>query len=325
MPDVKKTKRALVLGCGAVAGAAWSVAMLAELERQLGIDLREADILVGTSAGAVVAALLAAGVSVDTLVACQHGRAPGCRWHHDTDSGGAIPPLPGASLPGRELLRAGLAGRIAPFTAAFGLMPAGRTDMSAFMRLIDGVVPAGAWAPHPAAWMMAVDSVSGERVALGRDVRDMPLNRAVCASYAVPGVCPPVAHAGRVYLDGGIASPTSADVVRDEDIDEVIVLAPMASREFDRSRSPLVMIERRVRRYMTSVVDREVALLQRAGKRVIRLDPGAEDLAAFGFNMLDPARRRRVLATAERTAPQAVARALAEVDVVAPAGGLSYA
>jgi NTE family protein len=68
-----KYKRALVLGCGGVAGAAWTIATLAELERQLGWDARDADILVGTSSGAVVAALLAARVSVKRMVLSQLG------------------------------------------------------------------------------------------------------------------------------------------------------------------------------------------------------------------------------------------------------------
>jgi NTE family protein len=87
----------------------------------------------------------------------------------------------------------------------------------------------------------------------------------------------------------------------------------MASSQPDRPRSPLTQIERRVRRHMTRIVDRECTQLRTAGIRVIRLEPGAEDLEAFGFNMLDPGRRVRVFDTARRTAPGAVGRALASV------------
>jgi NTE family protein len=183
--------------------------------------------------------------------------------------------------------------------------------MSGFNRLIDSVVPAGEWAPHPAAWMMAVDADSGERVALGRnDAPRVPLNEAVCASYAVPGVCPPVEIAGQTFIDGGVASPTSADFVLGADIDEVIVLAPFASTQVDRPRSPLARMERRVRRTMTRIVDREVAALRQAGMRVIRLEPGPEDLSAIGYNMMDPARRVQVFETALSTAESAVCAAL---------------
>jgi len=304
-----QVKTGLVLGCGGVAGAAWSIAVLAQLEAQLGWDARNADVLIGTSAGAVLAALLSAGVPVSQLMACQQGRSEGCRWDHDHDSGPALPPLPGPALTALPLLARGLRGEVSALTAVTGLLPQGRFDMTPFMNLIDSVVPAGAWSAHDNAWTMVVDAESGERVALGRD-RAMPLNLAVCASYAVPGWCPPVSWQGRRYLDGGIASPVSADFLLDADIERAIVLAPMASSAPDRPRSPLARVERRVRRYMTGIVDREVAALRQRGIEVIRLEPVAEDLQAFGFNMMDPARRQRVFETAQCTAPASVSAAI---------------
>jgi NTE family protein len=301
-------KTALVLGCGGVAGAAWSIAMLDEIERTLGFDARRADVLVGTSAGAVLAALLGADVPVSMLVASQRGEASAACWDHERDTGGAFPPLPGLRLTGAGLLRAGLRGRIPPFTAALGALPTGRADMGAFERLVDRFVPSGAWSEHRATWIMAVDAETGERVPFGRsDAPRIPLRAAVCASYGVPGWCPPVTHAGRTYVDGGIASPTSADMVADEDVAQVIVLAPMASSNPGAPRSALERIERRARRYMTSIVDREVRLLRARGLAVLRFEPGPEDLAAFGYNMMDPARRKRVFDTARLTARAQVA------------------
>ncbi|MCC1495950.1 patatin-like phospholipase family protein [Alcanivorax sp. 1008] len=303
-------KRALVLGCGAVAGAAWQIAILNELQQRLGWDARDADILIGTSAGAVLATLLGAGVGVERMLASQRGELQDCKWNHDTDTGGAIPPLPRLGLSGAKLFVHGLRGEVSPLTAITGLMPHGRTDMQPMMNLIDSVITPGKWVPHRNTWLIAVDAESGQRVALGREHTDMPANRAVCASYAVPGVCPPVQWQGSTYLDGGIASPASADLLLGADIEEAIVLAPMASMQMDNPRSPLAKIERRVRRYMTAIVDREVAQLRAAGIRVTRIDPGPEDLAAFGFNMLDPARRVRVFEAASRTAGPVVRQAL---------------
>ena len=303
-------KRALVLGCGAVAGAAWQIATLNELQQRLGWDARDANILIGTSAGAVLATLLGAGVSVERMLASQRGEASDCHWNHDTDTGGAIPPLPGPGLSGARLLLQGLRGKVSALTAITGLMPLGRTDMRPMMNLINAVVPEGEWVEHPATWLMAVKASTGERVAFGRDPIEMPIANAVCASYAVPGVCPPVSWQGDTYLDGGIASPASADLLVGTDIEEAIVLAPMASMQMDNPRSPLARIERAVRRYMTSIVDREVAQLRAAGVRVIRIDPGPQDLRAIGFNMLDPGRREKVFATAQATAASAVSGAL---------------
>lgn len=303
-------KTALVLGCGGVAGAAWSIAVLEQVEKQLGWDARDADILIGTSAGAVLAALLSAGVPLSQLLACQRGGSTLCRWNHDVDTGPALPPRPALAFTAAALLAKGLRGEVSALTALTGVLPQGRADMSPFMCLIDSVVPRGEWSAHAAAWMMVVDAHSGERVAVGRDVQ-MPMNAAVCASYAVPGWCPPVNWQGRRYLDGGIASPTSADFLLGENIDRAIVLAPMASSDPDQPRSALAKIERRVRRYMTSIVDREVAALEQQGIEVVRLEPLAEDLRAIGFNMMDPARRLKVFETAQRTASLNVAKALA--------------
>lgn len=303
--------RALVLGCGAVAGAAWQIAILNELQQQLGWDARDARILIGTSAGAVLATLLGAGVSIERMMASQRGETSDCQWNHDTDTGGAIPPLPRPGLSGARLFLHGLRREVSPLTAITGLLPVGRTDMQPMMNLIDRAVPTGRWVKHPATWLMAVNAASGQRVALGRDDVDIPINRAVCASYAVPGVCPPVQWQGSTYLDGGIASPASADMLIGTGVEEAIVLAPMASMQMDAPRSPLAKIERRVRRYMTSIVDREVAQLRAAGIRVVRIDPGPEDLAAIGFNMLDPGRRVRVFETACGTAAKSVREALA--------------
>jgi len=304
-------RRALVIGCGGVLGGAWSIATLAALQRQLRWDPREAQVLIGTSSGAVLAALLGAGVAVERLQASQRGEAPDCVWNHDRDTGGVLPPLPAAQWPGLPLARLGLRREIPAFTAATGLLPRGRADMRPFMRLIDSVVTPGDWVPHAATWIIGVDVGSGERVAFGReDAPRMPLNLAVCASYGVPGWCPPVDWQGRSYLDGGIASPTSADLLLGTGVTEAVVLAPMASTRPDRPWSPLSRIERRVRRHMTAVLDRECAQLRAAGIRVIRLEPEAEDLQAIGYNMMDHRRRRAVFDLATRTSERAVRAAL---------------
>ncbi|PTU33129.1 patatin-like phospholipase family protein [Stenotrophobium rhamnosiphilum] len=298
-------KRALVLGCGGVAGAAWTIPMLDAVQRQLKWDAREADILIGTSAGAVIASLLAAGVSVDQMMASQNGTAEDCIWNHDTDTGGALPPRPALRFPAARLAIQGLRGKVGLLAGVSGLLPEGRCDMTPFMRVIDSVVPEGEWAPHPACWIVTADAKSGERVAFGRDdAPEAPMNLAVCASYGVPGWCPPIQIGDRSFMDGGILSPTSADLLLGSDVTEAIVIAPMASTQFDHPTSMATKIERYMRRYMTRIVDREIVQLRDAGIRVVRLEPGPADLKAFGSNMMDPRRRLRVFETALRTAPE---------------------
>lgn len=303
-----KPRRALVLGCGGVLGGAWTIAALESLERELGWDAREADLLIGTSVGAVLAALLGAGVPVTQMVASQLGTAPDCVWNHERDTGGIFPPLPRAKLIAPHWLTSRQPSNLSWFSAAVGLLPEGSADMSGFRRLINHAVPDGTWVKHPNTWMMAVDQDSGERVALGKAGSPTPpIADAVCASYGVPAWCPPVQIEGRRYVDGGIASPTSADFVLGQAIDEVIVLAPMASHDLDR---PLPLtpawIERQVRRYMTQVVDAEVAKLRQAGLKVMVIDPIAADLQAIGYNLMDYHRRLDVFLTAQRTSTASI-------------------
>ncbi len=300
-----------MLGCGGVAGAAWTVATLAEFERALGWDARGADVLVGTSAGALVAALLAAGVSVERMVRSQLGLLEDDCWDHDVDWGPALPPLPQPRMTAPGLVLRSLRREVDAMTALTGLLPRGRADLGSFRRLIDRVVPAGGWAPHPATWIMVVDTRTGERVALGRPGSPrIPLREAVCASYAVPGWCPPVTWQGATYVDGGVASPASADLLVETNVAEVVVLAPMASRDVSASRDRGSIAARALRRHMTAIADREVRVLEQAGIRVVRLEPCADDRAAFGGNLMDPGRRRRVFETAVRTAKDAVADAI---------------
>src|SRR3981081_3519245 len=77
----RRPRVGVVLGAGGVLGGAWMAGALAALTRVTGWDPRHADCLVGTSAGAVFAAMLAAGVSPARLL--PRGRAvpmTGSRW-----------------------------------------------------------------------------------------------------------------------------------------------------------------------------------------------------------------------------------------------------
>src|SRR5215218_3109779 len=63
-------RRALVLGAGGPAGIAWEVGFIAGMADG-GIDLGGADLFVGTSAGAVVAAQITSGAALEDLFRSQ--------------------------------------------------------------------------------------------------------------------------------------------------------------------------------------------------------------------------------------------------------------
>ncbi len=185
--------------------------------------------------------------------------------------------------------------------------------MTGLRRLVRAAVGDPLWPSHPGLRIMVVDTRTGQRVALGRAaVPRMSVVDAVCASYAIPGWCPPVVCDGVTYIDGGVASPTSADLLVGTGVAEAIIFAPMASAELTAEATRARFAEEALRRRMTRLVNGEVRALERTGVRVARLTPTAEDLAAFGRNLMSGRRRALVFETATRTAKDAVADALLE-------------
>src|SRR6266511_4910648 len=169
--------------------------------------------------------------------------------------------------------------------------------------------PAGeGWAPAGETWVMAVDYDSGRRVAFGRaGAPPATLPEAVVASCSIPGWYRPAVIGGRRYIDGGVRSSTSLDLLAAVDLDEIYVLAPMASYVVDAPRNAYARLERQFRRLITIGLQRDVRKVQARGIRVTVLTPGPEDLTAIGANLMDPRRRIRVLDTSLHTSAAALA------------------
>jgi NTE family protein len=316
----------VVLGAGGVLGGAWQVGALAALEDRVGVAVRDADVLLGTSVGALHAALLAAGVEVRDLVAHQEGDAPasgplaGLEWDHDRAVHAPYPLRPWLRPGSARLLRRVLRERGAvPRTLLLAsLAPIGRGSLERVAELLDHVVPGAGrdgarWPAHPGLRVVAVDYDRGERVVLDR-ADGLPVGPAVVASCSVPGVFPPVQDGDRRLVDGGVWSTTNADLLRADGLAEVFVLAPLVrvrvGGQPTASPGPAGATARvawGLRRAFARRTLREVARLREAGTRVTLLGPGEEDVAAMGADLMDPGRRLDVLRTARRTAAAALA------------------
>ncbi|MCW2498342.1 MAG: patatin-like phospholipase family protein [Frankiales bacterium] len=303
-------RRGLVLGAGGVLGAAWTIGALSAVHDDLGWDPREADVLVGTSAGSVLVAALACGISVEELLDHQAGKPdPRIEFDPDTDSGGRLPPLPRPFVGSpRALAHSALRPwKHTPMGALAAALPQGRGSIEPVGRLVDGILPAGGWAPHPAAWVVAMDYDNGRRVAFGGPgAPAAQLRDAVMASCAIPGWYAPVRIGRHRYVDGGVCSPTSVDLIARLGLDEVYVLSPMTSLSYDAPTSVAARIERRFRRIVTRRVVGELKKVAAGGTKVSFLGPTAEDLAVIGANMMDPTRRAAVLETSLRTSAAAL-------------------
>lgn len=292
----------LVLGGGGIAGAAWHGAVLAALQ-EAGWDARTADLVVGTSAGAGVAAVLRLGVPPTDLVAGALGRPMSdVGQAHAARAGGPVDiptPAPGRRLPvpgaPHLLLRAvAQPGRVRPLLAMAALLPEGRVPTAVIGDRIRRTHDQP-WPERPT-WITAVRLRDGRRTVFGRDV-DADLATAVEASSAIPGWFAPVRHDGVSYVDGGVHSPTNADLVADAGFDVVVVSSPMSATRaaLRRQRVPSG------RGLHAATLAREVASVRAAGTAVLVLQPGPEVVDAVGPSSMDMSRRADVARVAHDT------------------------
>lgn len=314
-PGTPRVRRGLVFGGGGVLGGTWAVGALSAWSQVTGLDPKDVDVIVGTSAGSVLGALVACGVSTDELITHYRdeyvttGPLAGYEWDPDQATGGHRPGLPKLRGPGSPaLIRSSLRNlRQLPATAVLSaFLPEGGRSLERVGHLIDAVTPFGEWSSHPNLWVIAMDYLDGHRVVFGRPGAPVaPLSSAVMASCSIPGWFSPVDIDGRTYVDGGAVSATSVDVVAHAGLDEVYVIAPMVSFAMDSPSSLQARLERRWRGQVTKVCRDEMAVVRATGTRVFALGPGPEDLEAIGSNLMDASRRRRVLDTSLRTSETA--------------------
>lgn len=310
MARKRQPKRGIVLGGGGVLGAAWMVGALCALEEVHGFDPRTADYIVGTSAGSVLAALLAAGVSPQQLRDHQRGEPisegplAGYSWDYERATGDSRPKVPRLFPASRQSLTSSARRirQLPPTAVLAGWLPTGKGSLERIGHLIEAITPMDEWSPHPNLWVVAMDLNESRRVPFGRpDAPTAGLADAVMASCAIPSWFQPVEIDGHKYVDGGACSATSIDLLADTDVEEVYALAPMVSFAHDRPSSMIARLERRWRSQVTRRSLHEAEKVRAEGAEVTLIGPGPEDLEAMGGNVMDVSRRLDVLETSLRT------------------------
>lgn len=319
-------RTAIVFGAGGILGAAWMAGAVTALQEQLPYPIGSVGTVVGTSAGSVLAAALRCGVSVEGIVAHQRGSVPSELPQVnelDREAGGPLPHIP-RIRPGSPRLvlntvRAPL--RMHPWVAASAFVPQGRAQHRSLEALVRGMVEQHAagvapdWPDEGETWIVAVDYDTGQRVAFGRaGAPPAALPDAVVASCSIPGWYEPKVIDGRRYVDGGVRSSTSLGLLAGQQLDQVYVLAPMASLVADNPRHPYARLERAFRRVVTAALEAEARRIETTGARVTMITPGPDDLRAIGVNLMDPRRREQVLDTSLRTSPATIAAQLNRRD-----------
>ncbi|NYD46828.1 NTE family protein [Actinomadura luteofluorescens] len=202
---------ALALGPGGPVGTAWLLGLAAGL-RAAGLDPAGAGLIVGTSAGAIAGAAIAAGRDLAALEELPSRSGPPA----PADGSVMARVFEVAGVPGLEPdeTRRRI-GRLALDAAA---LPAERHHAS--MRYLVGT---DTW-PDTRLLITGVDAESGEP-ALWDSSSGVPLSLAVAASSAAPGFAEPVPIGGRRYLDGAFAGWSAAELA--QGAGPLVALEPM--------------------------------------------------------------------------------------------------
>ncbi|TVT28622.1 patatin-like phospholipase family protein [Amycolatopsis rhizosphaerae] len=255
------TRRGVVLGGGGVAGIAWETGILLGLS-EAGVSLLAAEKIVGTSAGATVAAQVTGPLSLPEL------------YRRQIDPALQVPELPAALDPEAVMALWGQAYEAAEgpedLRRRLGAMAlAAPTVPEAERRaVIEARLPGHEWPERDLA-IVAVDALSGGVRVFDRR-SGVNLVDAVAASCAVPGTWPPHTIGDRRYVDGGVRSGENADLAAG--CDRVVVFQVM---ELPGSTD----------------LDEQVALLRERGSGVLVVRPDEASKEAMGPNLLDPAVR----------------------------------
>jgi NTE family protein len=206
--------RAVVLGGGGNSGFAWQWGVLTGLY-DAGFDLADADVVIGTSGGAMAA---------KQLLSEEHPRKLFDRLGTPSDHPERFATEQNRARFIDELRRlASVSQDATEIRVGLGAMalatPAGPEDES--RAAVISYLTSTDWPDR--LLVTAVDAITGELVVFRHD-SGVPLVDVLAASCAIPGVWDPVTINGRRYVDAILRSPTNLDLA--VGTDRVLVLAP---------------------------------------------------------------------------------------------------
>jgi NTE family protein len=261
-----QSKTALVLGGGGFTGAVYEIGALRALDLlSVNRSVNQFDVYVGTSAGALVAALTANGVTPEQMMRVVNKQTP--TPFRDINLDMLLRPnyrefvAKGAKLPLHLLgVARGLGRSVRSFStvdlaiALADALPSGlysgagleeyvRTvltdpDRSDDFRLLGHEL-----------YLAATDLDTCERLVLGAEGwDDVPISQAVRASAALPMVYRPVEVKGRELVDGGIVSTTNLDIAVEAGARFIVVVNPLVPYVNDFTQEIPTLLGTKVRR-----------------------------------------------------------------------------
>lgn len=273
--------RTLVLGGGGIFFVAWQVAYLNGLKKA-GVDLEQAEIVVGTSAGSIVASIVAAG-HLERFGKKAHllARLPGLM--NVLAPAQTFAPSQARAL---ELFQAAQDNEPATLREIGHAALAASTPSASEARRSLGLTMALRGWPSEALRITAVDCYTGERLVATHDLQ-MSAVRAASASSAVPGIFAPQPLLDRLCMDGGVSgSGTHCDLVAGSQRTLVISLGASLKAPF-----ALMTVQ-------PDSLDREIEGLEQAGTKSELRGPSELDVT----RLMDPTAIPEALALGEAQA-----------------------
>lgn len=271
--------RALVLGGGGPVGIAWESGLLAGLAEK-GVDMSKADYIIGTSAGSVVGAQLALGRTPASLAAPMLAESKTSAASHPSPAAESHAKAPDLSVLITKIQEL-VSGRRPPEQVraeigAWALKAPTLLSEDAFVANFAHLLAEKPW-PERRYACTAVDTADGSLEVWNKD-SGVELQCAVASSCAVPGIFPPITIRGHRYMDGGMRSPTNADLAKG--YGTVVVVAVTAGpRNTDLAKR------------FGAILDGELKVLRDSGAKVELIIPDAASLESFGPNLMDASRR----------------------------------
>jgi NTE family protein len=265
------SRTGLVLGGGGSAGNAWLIGVIAGLF-EAGLDVTEADLIIGTSAGSTAAAQITSATPAE-LLADILGAAPQPRTAPVGSDGGRVRIRPAADhmeRTSRIIAAAEDAADMRRRLGAAALEMDAASDGSGQTRwraTVAARLPSQRW-PERTVLITAVDAYTGEPVVFDRH-SGVDLVDAVAASTASG---PPYSIGDNRYIDGGYRRNENADLAAG--YERVLVLSPLGGR----TRTPLDW-----GMHLAAQVDE----LRARGSRVETILPDSNSRDAFGSNLMD--------------------------------------
>ncbi len=323
-----KPRIGLALAGGGPLGAVYEIGALAAIEEAIdGLDLNDADVFVGISAGGIIASGLANGITphemcrlfVESDVA--GGTADAFRpelllkpaWKEIRKRAAAIPILVASSL-FHYLRRGGKSSIASSFERMKEALPTGILSGLGIHEFLADAFSG----PHRSndfrelkgrLILVATDLDSGESVKFGQPgFDDVPISKAAQASAAVPGLFMPVEIKGRNFVDGVLRKTLHASIALEQGVDVLFCLNPIVPYNAKVMYAPgklaegglLVVLSQTLRAIIHSRVEIGMANYPTTypDSDILLFEPSQEDAEMFFTNLFSTNNRRRMCESA---------------------------